>query len=326
LKLKKFKFGYPFFFICIFTFFVFLLLLANLTSTIFSQKTNSSTTKIEDYDLHVYKKIESKVQGFDRVEMLDIEKKFLNGVIRKYKPKKILEIGVSKGGSSAIILNAIEDMEDAKLYSVDISENCYRIPSKKVGFLVEEDFRHLQNKWELHTGGICANFIEKIGKDIDLCFIDTVHVTPGEMLDILVVLPFLKENAVIVLHDIGLHFPNARYKGNYYCDKHSNNQIFAYLKGKKFMPETKETGNDMFKDIFFNIGAVELDSNQKDSYFDYFFPLSFHWEYMPDITQLEVTKGLLKKHYEDKYIKMFEAAIEANRLLKMPVPTKKVKK
>ena len=311
LKSKTFKFGYPFFL------FVFLLFLVNIVSTVFSQEINSSATKIEDCDLHIYKKIESKIQGFDKVEMLDIDKKFLNGVIRKYKPKKILEIGVSKGGSSAIILNAIEDMEDAKLYSVDTNKNCYRIPSKKVGFLVEEDFPYLQDKWELHTGGICANFIEKIGKDIDLCFIDTVHVTPGEMLDILVVLPFLKENAVIVLHDIGLHLgPNTEYKEIY-----SNNQIFAYLKGKKFIPETKGTGDDMYKDIFFNIGAVELDSNQKDSYFDYFFALSFHWEYMPDITQLEVIKSLLKKHYEDKYIKMFEAAIEANRLLGMPVPT-----
>ena len=80
------------------------------------------------------KKIKDKVDGFDRTEMSEIDQKFLNGVIRKYKPKKILEIGVSKGGSSAIILNAIQDIEGAKLYSVDVNERCYRIPTKKPDF------------------------------------------------------------------------------------------------------------------------------------------------------------------------------------------------
>ena len=32
---------------------------------------------------------------------------FLNGVVRKFRPKKIVEIGVKYGGASCIILNAI---------------------------------------------------------------------------------------------------------------------------------------------------------------------------------------------------------------------------
>ena len=34
---------------------------------------------------------------------------FINGVIRKYKPKKCLEIGVAAGGSAIIILNALKN-------------------------------------------------------------------------------------------------------------------------------------------------------------------------------------------------------------------------
>ena len=96
--------------------------------------TTDENIKIEDYDIDVYRRIEDKIQGHDKVEMLEIEKKFLNGIIRKYKPKKLLEIGVSKGGSSAIILNAIHDIEGSKLYSIDIQDECYRIPGKKTGF------------------------------------------------------------------------------------------------------------------------------------------------------------------------------------------------
>ena len=39
--------------------------------------------------------------------MWDNQKEFLNGVIRKFKPKKVIELGVANGGSSIIILNAI---------------------------------------------------------------------------------------------------------------------------------------------------------------------------------------------------------------------------
>ena len=47
-----------------------------------------------------------------------------------------------------------------------------------------------------------CNFLEDIGKDIDLCFIDTTHCSPGEFLDYLQVLPFMKRNGIIVIHDI----------------------------------------------------------------------------------------------------------------------------
>ena len=47
--------------------------------------------------------------------MWDNQKEFLNRVIRKYKPKKIVEIGVSIGGSSIIILNAIIDIKISHL-------------------------------------------------------------------------------------------------------------------------------------------------------------------------------------------------------------------
>jgi len=50
----------------------------------------------------------------------------------------------------------------------------------------------LMDKWTLYTGWITSQNIEIIGEDIDLVFIDTVHFTPGEMLEWIMVLPFLK--------------------------------------------------------------------------------------------------------------------------------------
>ena len=127
-------------------------------------------------------------------------------MIRKIKPKKIFEIGVAYGGTAALKLNAIKDIEDTKLYSIDINKNCYKLRSKKTGFFANEKFPHLAGKRTLYTGGYTSEFIEKIGNNIDLVYIDTVHLTPGEILNWLDILPFLKEESFVILHDNSFKF------------------------------------------------------------------------------------------------------------------------
>lgn len=63
-------------------------------------------------------------------EMQKSERYFLNGIIRSIKPKKILEAGVANGGGSAIILNAIRDIDGAELYSVGLHREIIQIPGQ----------------------------------------------------------------------------------------------------------------------------------------------------------------------------------------------------
>ena len=144
----------------------------------------------EDYEQEYLDKIKDNLEN---VLLNKVDMRFLNGMIRKYKPKKILEVGVASGGSSAIILNAIQNIENSHLYSIDKLINCFRRKEKETGWIVKDNFSNLMKKWTLYTGGITSNFIEKIGGDIDFVFIDTVHYAPGEWLDILQILPFLKK-------------------------------------------------------------------------------------------------------------------------------------
>ena len=65
---------------------------------------------------------------------------FLNGLIRKIKPKNCLEIGVANGGSSILILNAIKDIKDSFLISLDLNNQSYRNSSLKTGNRVESFF------------------------------------------------------------------------------------------------------------------------------------------------------------------------------------------
>ena len=92
-------------------------------------------TQFEEFDNEHLTHIEAFVESFAETSHLD--RKFLNGAIRMTKPKKLLEIGVSAGGSSLVMLNAIEDIAGAKLWSVDISKEWYRDRSKSTGFMAK---------------------------------------------------------------------------------------------------------------------------------------------------------------------------------------------
>ena len=163
-------------------------------------------SNIEEFDQEILFPIQKKLEGF--IELTNDEQRFLNGLIRKIRPKKIVEIGVAYGGSSVVILNAIKDINDSKLFSIDINKKYYRLPSKDIGFIVQERFSELIFKWEKNFGGFTSEFIEKIGNEIDLVYIDTVHFSPGEMINFLEILPFLKEEAFVVLHDTFLMYIN----------------------------------------------------------------------------------------------------------------------
>ena len=88
-----------------------------------------------------YKKIETwnlprkqilDVTSFD-CEMSESDHGFICGLLKKYKPKKILEVGVANGGTTGVIINALNLIgEKCQMYSIDICENLYSDPSKKL--------------------------------------------------------------------------------------------------------------------------------------------------------------------------------------------------
>ena len=53
-------------------------------------------------------------ETYEFMDMAASEKKFLFGLIRRFKPKNILEIGVSSGGGSGLMLQAIKDIKNPR--------------------------------------------------------------------------------------------------------------------------------------------------------------------------------------------------------------------
>jgi predicted O-methyltransferase YrrM len=171
-------------------------------------------------------------------EMSAQDKYFLNTMLLRCGPTKVLELGVSAGGSSVIILNTLKAMEQAKLYSIDYLSYWYHDPDKAVGFMVD-NYPDLKTHWKLYTGDMATGFIEEIGDGIDFVLLDTRHINPGEILDFLIVLPFLKDDATIVFHDTQMHTISDTVS---WCI--TNCTLMSSICGEKFIPEylSKNTG------------------------------------------------------------------------------------
>ena len=249
----------------------------------------------DKYEIEQFNKIKQRLLENRCSDMWDNQREFLNGIIRKFRPRKILEIGVNRGGSSIIMLNAIQDIKNSKLYSIDLSS------ADSIGICIRNYFPQFLNKWSLFKGNIATEFIEKIGNNIEVVFIDSAHFEPGEILDFLIVLPFLKENAIVVFHDIGNQITTSRGRNEW-----APYIIFNGIRGEKFLP----SGNKILTQ---DIGAIKLESNQKKYYHDYFRLLGGQWQYFPKEIYINDIKKHFQKYYDEDCLIMFEETVKFNR-------------
>ena len=258
----------------------------------------------ENYERHILDKIKHRFSGPTLMEI--DEYYFVNGLIRKYKPKKLLEIGVCSGGMSANILNAISDIKGSFLYSCDLETKNYIHSNYEIGSVVKNNFPEFLNKWKLYTGNTTAAFIEEIGGDIDFVYIDTAHVMPGEVLNMIEIFPFLKKGAIIgfddIEHQARIVYVNIPYI--YSC----NNLLFLVLRGKKIIFGQKK--DDIFE--FRKQGAVILDDNQEKYFFEYFYLLTYNWSYMPNKFEIDAIRKIVEKYYKPFFLSMFDKSVMLN--------------
>lgn len=249
---------------------------------------------------NIYNDIKIELEKSKCSIMWDNQREFINGIIRKYKPKKIVEIGVAFGGSSIIILNAIKDIKNSHLYSIDLAN----LPT--IGNCARKFFPHLTKKWTLFTGNIAANYLEKIGNNIDLAFIDSDHFEPGEILDFLMILPFLREEAFIIIHDIDHQITYS--KGPKKRNEWAPYLIFNLIRGKKFLPSGKGILN---KDI----GAIQLEKNQKRFIHDYCRALGGQWRNFPKEIHIQMILRLFEKYYDNDCLIILKETIDFNNAI-----------
>lgn len=235
-----------------------------------------------------------KLINNSNAEMSTNDHKFILLLLDKYNPVKILEVGVSAGGTSSLILKNTHSGQN--LYSVDISQEWYRDKNKNTGFMVDtlctfdEKKRHT-----LLTGKDIVERIDEIGGGIDFVLLDTVHILPGELLQFLAVYPYLKKGAVVVVHDFSLNFslgsPAAVIKNCYatkvlWCSAGSHNKYFPYTE-------------------FINIAAFEIDDATSRNIATLFFALGITWQYYP-CELIDKYRKFFKRHYSENLIRIFD--------------------
>lgn len=242
--------------------------------------------------------------------MSDFELSFLCGAIKKFRPKKVVEIGVAAGGTTSVILNCLKLLNyNCEMYSVDICRQCYFDTSKNTGFTAEELLKEepIDNvRHQFMLGNTIASSVDRIGGGIDFVILDTMHALPGELLDFISVYPYLDKRAAVVFHDVGQsqlgigHINGAPYE-------YASLVTLSAINGEKYLAsdENRIAGIS-------NIGAVRLDENSDKSIDNLFMALFINWNYIPDKKSLEEYCQRILKEYGEYYYHMFEQAIECN--------------
>jgi predicted O-methyltransferase YrrM len=256
---------------------------------------------VSEHRANVLRKIDS-VPG--EPEMTNFESSFLAGLIKKFKPKKVVEIGVAAGGTTAIILDSLETYStNYKFYSLDLSADFYRDKNRSTGFLALQYIEKtplLQGSHELITGMYAPESIDYIGDSIDFIIIDTVHVLPGEILDFLAFYPNLSDEALIVLHDITLNHGTDSRPNRSYATK----LLFDVVDAKKYMNFDESEGV-----LLPNIAAFQLNVNTKNSIVNIISSLTITWEYFPEERELEIYNNIITTKYEASVKQIWDAVI-----------------
>ena len=226
-------------------------------------------------------------------EMTDEERRFINGLIRWYEPENILEIGVSRGGGTVNILNAISDM-DAKLVSIDRAKTWWVDENHLVGEDVAKSGVPT-GKWRLITGVDPSEVLDELDVMFDFCVIDTTHEHPVENLNFLCALPFLNDGAIVALHDITCYLFGD-------IDRYFANRILMMtVCAEKLEPiSVSATG-------YPNIVAFQVTQDTRKYVRNIFDSLMMPWEMAP--SGLEKVNLFIDKHYPAELVSYYYQAV-----------------
>ncbi|MBR4383909.1 MAG: class I SAM-dependent methyltransferase [Selenomonadaceae bacterium] len=241
------------------------------------------------------------------VLMNEFDLAFLCGALKIFRPKKILEVGVAAGGSTAIILQTFEEIgAPYEMHSVDLSPDFLfeGYDDKPVGFVAdfakEKIFGNLHGTHKFHVGKILPQVIDEIGGGIDFVILDTTHYLPGEVLDFLAALPYLTDNAVIVLHDVSLHHYGA-------AEENATGVLFGAVTAEKFL--NFQPDEELFR--YPNIAAFKINEQTAANIENVFLSLILRWNYFPKAL-LGIYRQHYRRFYSDALVEIFQEAVDMN--------------
>ena len=239
--------------------------------------------------------------------MTEFDLAFLCGALKTFRPRKIVEVGVAVGGSTVTILQTLEEIgAPYEMHSIDLSPNFLfeGYTDKPVGFVAEfakeKVFGNMNGTHEFYLGKILPQVIDEIGDGIDFVILDTVHSLPGEVLDFLAVLPYLTDDAVVVLHDVSLHQIEA-------VEENATGVLFGAVTAEKFL--NFQPDSELFR--YPNIAAFQVNEHTAENIENVFLSLILRWDYWPEYL-LGIYRQHYRRFYSDALCEIFQDAIDMN--------------
>lgn len=233
-------------------------------------------------------------------EMTEFESAFLCGLIKELKPKKIVEVGVAGGGTTAVILKCLQLLgveSEVELISMDLAEKFYREKDKRTGYLADE---LLSSNVAFHhkfvLGKLLPEVIDEIGGDIDMVILDTVHSMPGEMLDFLAIYPYLSPNACVLLHDLSSNISGQNPLA------FATQLVFSSVSAKKIiMQDINKPGKIP------NIGGFIINENTTENIGYVLSSLIITWRYIMSEKWFNIYHTHYLKHYGIEFAELFDS-------------------
>ena len=242
------------------------------------------------------------------IKMYEFDSAFISGVLKTFKPSRILEVGVSNGGTTAVILQCMKELGTSfSMRSVDILPQAYDGSNLEIGYLGKKAVELLNvEDYRLYGGVVLSQVIETLASEgkFDFLLLDTAHTLPGETLDFLVALPFLTPNAVVCLHDIRQNQKTPPSPYNI-----ATNALFNSVVADKYV-NTDET---RVPDYYPNTGAFRITEDTLKYVDNVFGALTQNWLSEPDENHLRAYTDVLTRHYSKESLWIYEKAVVMNQ-------------
>ena len=259
-------------------------------------------------------------------EMSGFDSAFLCGALKKFQPKKIIEVGITSRITTSIILQCLEDIgQEYEMHSVDIATNRYHAAKSNIARQLEPDYAwkyiketaisnlpsdnneaELHGKHIFHDGQDLIPALGKIGNEIDFVVFNVIsNEIPGEILDFLAILPYLKNDAVVVLRNV--------IESQLDFNKTNNNAsalLFSTVDADKFINFPPQHVDLVY--AYPNIGAFQINEFTRANIENVFLALALRWQYFPQRGMLRGYYNIYKKNYSPEICKLYENILKMN--------------
>lgn len=240
--------------------------------------------------------VEKVIESYS--EMTSFQQDFICGLLKEKRPKKIVELGVSAGGTTVLIMNCLKKLcLNAEMYSVDLRTKWYKNEKYETGFVAKRFFENDEkDSYHFLLGDSIAAYIDQIGRDIEFLILDTAHSMSGELLDFIVCLPYLKDECIVVMHDTIENHLTCR-------DREIATKILFDIvraEDKYYMREENVNVAGLA-----NIAAFKVNEETRKGVRDYISALTISWGYMLDGKEKRIYEEAILTNYGKEYCQLF---------------------